>query len=139
MRPGFAGCARYPLQKCICRIYIHNMTNAKIEAELPLTPLSYHILLALGSGEMHGYGVLKEIERQTEGSMKPATGALYLAAKRLVDTGLIEESDARPDPEMDDRRRRYYRLTDYGREVASAETARLAVLVGIANQMGLGA
>ena len=115
------------------------MTNAKIEAELPLTPLSYHILLALGSGEMHGYGVLKEIERQTEGSMKPATGALYLAAKRLVDTGLIEESDARPDPEMDDRRRRYYRLTDYGREVASAETARLAVLVGIAYLMGLGA
>ena len=133
------GRARYPLQKCICHIYIRNMTNAKIEAELPLTPLSYHILLALGSGEMHGYGVLKEIERQTEGSMKPATGALYLAAKRLVDTGLIEESDARPDPEMDDRRRRYYRLTDYGREVASAETARLAVLVGIANQMGLGA
>ena len=114
------------------------MSNQRIEAELPLTPLSYHILLALGSGEMHGYGVLKEIERQTTGAMKPATGALYLAAKRLVDTGLIEESAERPDPEMDDRRRRYYRLTDYGWEVAAAETARLANLVDVARAKGMG-
>jgi len=114
------------------------MTNPKIEAELPLTPLSYHILLALGSGEMHGYGVMKEIDRQTNGSMSPATGALYLAAKRLVDTGFIEESDKRPDPELDDRRRRYYRLTDYGRDVAAAETARLANLVKVARAKGLG-
>ncbi len=114
------------------------MTNKNIEAELPLTPLSYHILLALGSGEMHGYGVMKEIDRQTNGSMSPATGALYLAAKRLVVTGLIEESDERPDPEMDDRRRRYYRLTDYGREVMAAETARLANLVKVARAKGLG-
>jgi DNA-binding PadR family transcriptional regulator len=114
------------------------MTNTGIQAELPLTPLSYHILLALGSGEMHGYGVMKEIDRQTDGSMKPATGALYLAAKRLVDTGLIEESDARPDPELDDRRRRYYRLTDFGREVMAAETARLANLVKSARAKGLG-
>ena len=114
------------------------MTNKNIEAELPLTPLSYHILLALGSGEMHGYGVMKEIDRQTNGSMSPATGALYLAAKRLVVTGLMEESDERPDPKLDDRRRRYYRLTDYGREVMAAETARLANLVKVARAKGLG-
>lgn len=106
---------------------------------MPLTPLSYHILLALGDGEMHGYGVMKEIEQHTNGAMKPATGALYLAAKRLLDSGLIEESEERPDPELDDRRRRYYRLTDFGRDVAAAETARLASLVSIAREKGLGA
>ena len=105
---------------------------------IPLKHSVYRVLLVLATGEMHGYGVMKEIDRQTDGSMKPATGALYLAAKRLVGTGLIEESDERPDPELDDRRRRYYRLTDYGREVAAAETGRLASLVKVARAKGLG-
>lgn len=113
------------------------MKDSDIEAQLPLTPLSYHFLLALADEERHGYGVIKEVEQQTRGQMIPATGALYLAAKRLMDGGLIEESEERPDPEFDDRRRRYYKLTDFGRRVASAETRRMVHLVGIAFQKRL--
>jgi len=103
-----------------------------IESFLPLTPLSFQILLALVDGERHGYGILKEIERRTEGHMTPATGPLYLAAQRLLDTGLIVESSKRPAPELDDQRRRYYKLTTLGRRVAAAETKRMATLVGVA-------
>ena len=113
-------------------------TQAQVEEQLPLTPLSFHILLALASaGELHGYGILKEIERRTTGQMRTASGALYLAAVRLVETGLIEESDKRPDPEIDDRRRRYYRLTPFGRTVAEAEAARLVELAKAAQESGL--
>ena len=114
------------------------MTSRDIDEALPLTPLSYHVLLALADTDRHGYGVMKEIERQTSGQMKPATGTLYLAAKRLVDTGLIEESDGRPDPETDDRRRKYYRLTDYGRQVLGAETQRLFRVLSVAIEKGMG-
>lgn len=103
-----------------------------IESLLPLTPLSFQILLALVDGERHGYGILKEIERRTEGRMTPATGPLYLAAQRLLDTGLISESSKRPAPELDDQRRRYYKLTPLGRRVAAAEAKRMAQLVGVA-------
>ncbi|HEX9728364.1 MAG TPA: helix-turn-helix transcriptional regulator [Gemmatimonadales bacterium] len=109
----------------------------QVEELLPLTPLSYHFLLALADGEMHGYGIIKHVEEQTDGKMKPATGALYLAAKRLLEEGLITESEARPDPEFDDQRRKYYRLTELGRAVAVAETKRMLRLVGIAFQKRL--
>jgi DNA-binding PadR family transcriptional regulator len=112
------------------------MTERNVEAELPLTPLSFEFLLALADQERHGYGVIKEIERQTEGSMRPATGALYLAAKRLQEGGLITESENRPEPD-DDSRRKYYELTDFGRRVAAGETGRMARLVRIAVQKGL--
>jgi DNA-binding PadR family transcriptional regulator len=108
-----------------------------VEELLPLTPLSFHILLALVETDRHGYGILKEIERRTEGQMKTASGALYLAAVRLQESGLIEESDSRPDPELDDRRRRYYRLTELGRRVAEAEAQRLAKLTQAAFETGL--
>lgn len=103
-----------------------------VEAQLPLTPLSFQILLALVDEERHGYGIMKEIERRTKGRMSPATGPLYLAAQRLLDTGLIAESAKRPAPELDDRRRKYYQLTDFGRRVAAAEAERMAYLVGVA-------
>ena len=112
------------------------MTERNVEAELPLTPLSFEFLLALSDQERHGYGVIKEIERQTEGSMRPATGALYLAAKRMQESGLIIESEKRPEP-GDDSRRKYYELTDFGRRVAAGETGRMARLVRIAVQKGL--
>jgi DNA-binding PadR family transcriptional regulator len=112
-----------------------DVTEPDIEAQLPLTPLSFEFLLALADQERHGYGVIKEIERQTEGRMRPATGALYLAAKRLQESGLIAESETRP-PD-DDSRRKYYRLTDFGRRVAAAETGRMARLVRIAVQKRL--
>jgi DNA-binding PadR family transcriptional regulator len=115
----------------------HAAKAEDIDSQLPLTPLSFHILLALADGERHGYGILKEIERRARGQMKTASGALYLAAVRLVDTGLIEESDRRPDPDLDDRRRRYYRLTEFGRQVAEAEARRLVDLAEAARETGL--
>lgn len=107
-------------------------TDQDVAGHLPLTPLSFQILLALVDQERHGYGIMKEIERRTKGRMSPATGPLYLAAQRLLDSGLIAESTKRPAPELDDRRRKYYKLTPYGRRVAAAEAERMAYLVGVA-------
>lgn len=104
-------------------------TDREVEASLPLTPLSFQILLALVDGERHGYGIMKEIERRAKGRMTTATGPLYLAAQRLLEAGLIAESDKRPAPELDDQRRRYYKLTPFGRAVAAAEVNRMANLV----------
>jgi len=98
----------------------------------PLTHLSYHILLALADRPRHGYGIIKEIEAKTSGAMSPSTGALYLAVQRMEEEGLIEEPARRPAAEDDDARRKYYRLTTKGREVAAAETERLAELLGVA-------
>lgn len=112
-------------------------TRDEIEAQLPLTPLSFHILLSLVDGERHGYGILKEIDRLTEGEMTPATGPLYLAAQRLLSSGLIAKSEKRPAPELDDQRRRYYTLTELGREVAIAEAERMAHLLKVAMDKGL--
>jgi len=108
------------------------VTENDVAALLPLTPLSFQILLALADGERHGYGIMKEIDRRTKGRMTPATGPLYLAAQRLMDQGLIAESEKRPAPELDDQRRRYYKLTEFGRRVATAEVERMAHLVGVA-------
>ena len=92
----------------------------------------FHILLALADGERHGYSVMQEVESATEGKMRLGPGTLYGSVKRMLADGLIIESDERPDPEMDDERRRYYRLTDLGRRVAVAEAQRLAELVSAA-------
>jgi DNA-binding PadR family transcriptional regulator len=102
------------------------------ESFLPLTPTMFYILLALADGERHGYGVMQEVESATEGKMRLGPGTLYGSVKRMLADGLIIESDERPDPEMDDERRRYYRLTDMGRRVAVAEAKRLAGLVSAA-------
>ena len=105
---------------------------AKSITDPPLTPAVLHILLALSEQERHGYGIMKEIDRRTKGKMTPATGPLYLAAQRLMDHGLIAESEKRPAPELDDQRRRYYKLTEFGRRVAAAEVERMAHLLGVA-------
>lgn len=93
------------------------------------TPLTYEILLALVDGDRHGYGIIKEIEAR--GGAAPSTGALYLALQRMERDGLIAEAPERPD-DADDARRRYYRITASGREVAEAESHRLAELVDVA-------
>ena len=93
---------------------------------LPLTPVVFEILLALAEGEQHGYAVMLEVERRSGGTVTLHPGSLYRALNRLLESGLIEELDERPDPENDDERRRYYRLTKLGTEVAAAEAARLA-------------
>jgi DNA-binding PadR family transcriptional regulator len=95
----------------------------------PLTPAVLHILLALADEERHGYGIMKEVEGRSGGEMRLGPGTLYGAIKRMLVDGLIEESDERPDLELDDQRRRYYRITSFGREVAGAEAARLEELV----------
>lgn len=104
---------------------------------LPLTPLTFHILTALVDADLHGYGIIKELERRTGGRVPPSTGSVYLAIQRLEDDGLVEESSERPDPADDDSRRRYYRLTDLGRGVAEAEAERLAALLGLAREKRL--
>lgn len=107
------------------------------ERLLPLTPAVLNILLALSEGEKHGYGIMQEVRRRTGGKMKLGPGTLYGSIKRLLADGLIEESDERPDPELDDQRRRYYRLTDYGHRVAAAEVERLEELVRTARSRGI--
>jgi DNA-binding PadR family transcriptional regulator len=95
----------------------------------PLPPAAIHILLAIGPGERHGYGIMTEVARLTDGAVRLAPGTLYTNIKRLLASGLIEESDERPDPGRDDQRRRYYRLTATGRHVVTAEIARMESLV----------
>ena len=97
---------------------------------LPLGDLSFHVLLALNEGSAHGYALGKLIEERTEGRLKPTTGSLYQAIRRLTDAGLIE-AVPRP-PEASDRRRQYFRITRFGIEVASAEARRLEGLVSLA-------
>ena len=102
------------------------------ESLLPLPASVFHILVALADGELHGYGIMKEVAARTEGRVRLGPGTLYGSIKRLTEDGLIEESDSRPDPDLDDERRRYYRLTDFGQRVAVSETKRLAQLVTMA-------
>ena len=104
---------------------------------LPLTPAVLHILLSLADEERHGYGIMREVEGRTGGGVRMGPGTLYGSIKRMLADGLIEESDERPDPELDDSRRRYYRITDFGRRVAGAEAARLESLVSSARDKKL--
>ena len=104
---------------------------------LPLTPADFNILLALADGEKHGYGIMQEIAANTDGKLRLGPGTLYGAIKRLVENDLIEESAERPDPAHDDERRRYYRLTEFGKRVAAAEAARLDELVDLARSRRL--
>ena len=99
---------------------------------LPLSPPVFHILMALADAERHGYGIMQEVQDRTDGQVRLGPGTLYGAIKRLLAGGLIEETEERPDPELDDERRRYYRLTGLGLRVARAEARRLAALVEMA-------
>jgi len=99
---------------------------------MSLRPIEFHILLALAADERHGYGILQEVARLTEGGLQPEPGTLYRALHRMLKDGWVVESARRPAAELDDERRRYYRLTPLGRRVASAEAARLSRLVAIA-------
>jgi len=97
-----------------------------IQSLLPLTPTVFHMLLALADGEKHGYGIMQAVEEETQGQMQIRTGSLYGSIRRMIEVGLIKETNERPDPELDDERRRYYGLTDVGRRVLTAEAARIA-------------
>ena len=106
--------------------------NRSPEHFLPLTPAMFHILLALADRERHGYDIMREVDERTERTVRLGPGTLYGSIKRMLADGLIEEMDERPDSELDDERRRYYRLTDFGHRIAVAEAERLAALVKMA-------
>jgi DNA-binding PadR family transcriptional regulator len=110
------------------------MVKAKIDPDnlLPLTPAVFHVLLALVGGERHGYAIMQEVTESTEGQIKMGPGTLYGTIKRLLEAQLIEESNERPDPHLDDDRRRYYRLSGVGEQVVKAEARRYADIVTIA-------
>jgi DNA-binding PadR family transcriptional regulator len=99
---------------------------------LPLTPAVFHILLALSDGERHGYAIMQEVAADTSGSLQLGPGTLYGCLKRMLAARLVEESDERPDPDIDDERRRYYRMTDFGVRTLRAEAERLASAVSAA-------
>lgn len=109
------------------------MADQKVPYQ-PLTPAVFHILLALADGEKHGYAIMKEVEAQSGGSVRMGPGTLYGSIKRMLAAELIEESGQRPDPQLDDERRRYYRLTGLGARVIEAESQRLDGLVKLARQ-----
>ncbi|SRR5258708_21032749 len=102
------------------------------ESMLPLTPAVFHILLALADGERHGYSIMQEITIQTDEKLHIGPTTLYRSIKRLLEDGLIVEVDERPDPNLDDERRRYYRLTTFGQRVIMAELQRLEQALRVA-------
>jgi DNA-binding PadR family transcriptional regulator len=106
------------------------------ESLLPLPPTTFHILMALADGERHGYGIIQDVAERTAGTVKLSAGTLYRSIHRMLEDGLLEEVDERPDPDEDDERRRYYRITRFGTEVARAETRRLADLLRLARGSG---
>lgn len=99
---------------------------------LPLTPPVFHILLSLAGEERHGYGIMQDVAQQTDGALQLGPGTLYGCLKRMLTAGLVEESEERPVTELDDERRRYYRMTAFGRRVVRAEAQRLAGAVTVA-------
>jgi DNA-binding PadR family transcriptional regulator len=107
------------------------------ESLLPLQPATFHILLAVADEDRHGYGIIGDIEQRTGGQLRLSAGTLYRSIQRMVEQDLIVETDERPAPEFDDERRRYYRITPFGRRVAKAEAQRLSSLVEQARAMGL--
>ena len=107
------------------------------DSMLPLTPAIFNILLALADGERHGYSIMQEIAAQTRGKLRIGPTTLYRSIKHMIEDGLIVETDERPDPALDDERRRYYRLTDLGQRVAAAEALRLEQMLAVAHSKSL--
>jgi DNA-binding PadR family transcriptional regulator len=104
------------------------------DTHLPVKPVAFQVLLSLADGERHGYGITQDIAARTSARMRIEPGNLYRSLKAMLDAGLIEESERRPAPDLDDQRRRYYRITALGRKVALAETTRLEAVVRDARQ-----
>ena len=112
-------------------------TAEETEKQEPLTPAMFHVLLALADGEKHGYAILKEVVRRTNGKVRLSAGTLYGIIKRLNAEDWIVESTKRPVAGLDDERRRYYRLTEAGRRVAVNEAQRLEELLAMARNKNL--
>ena len=106
------------------------------EELLPLPPATLHILMALAEEDRHGYAILQDVERRTHGEVRLSAGTLDRSIQRMLEQGLLVETQERPAPEDDDERRRYYRITPFGEAVARAETRRLTELVRLARASG---
>lgn len=104
-------------------------TPNSVKSLLPLRPPVFHILVVLAEGERHGYAIKQEVEKRTDKVIKLGPGTLYESIQRMLDKGLIEESEERPSPQVDQAQRRYYRLSEFGRVVLEAEVARLSAVV----------
>ena len=111
-------------------------TEPDPEMLLPLPVTVFHVLVALSDADRHGYAIMQDVAERTAGKLKLSPGTLYGAIKRMLEEGLVKETAERPDPEEDDERRRYYRITPFGRRVAMAESTRLSALVKQAKAIG---
>ena len=112
------------------------MSQPTPESLLPLQPAVFHILMALADEDRHGYGIIQEVLTRTNGDVRLGPGTLYRSIQRMLDEDLIVEVHERPAPELDDERRRYYRITKFGKAVARHEANRLAELVRLARASG---
>jgi DNA-binding PadR family transcriptional regulator len=108
----------------------------EIASLLPLPPATFHILLAVAQHDRHGYAIIQDVEERTNGELRLSAGTLYRSIQRMLEQGLIVETRDRPAPELDDERRRYYRITPFGTAVARAEARRLTELVRLARASG---
>lgn len=115
--------------------YIYPVKN-DTDALLPLPAATFHVLVALAEEDRHGYAIMQDVAARTSGTVKLSAGTLYRSVQRMLEQGLITEVSSRPAPEMDDERRRYYRITAFGRNVARAEARRLAQMLDLARASG---
>jgi DNA-binding PadR family transcriptional regulator len=111
--------------------------RSEVDALLPLPLATVHILVALAEDDRHGYAIIQDVAARTAGELKMSAGTLYRSIQRMLEDGLIVEVRERPAPELDDERRRYYRITPFGAAVARAEAGRLSSLVKLARSVGL--
>jgi DNA-binding PadR family transcriptional regulator len=118
--------------------YTHHVTSREPQPEdlLPLPEATFHILMAVAEDDRHGYAIIQDVSARTGGALKLSPGTLYRSIQRMLEQGLLEETTERPAAELDDERRRYYRITVFGRQVAKAEARRLAQLVRLARESG---
>ena len=113
------------------------MTMPSPDSFLPLQPATFHILIALAEEDRHGYAILQEVAERTGGKVRMGAGTLYRSIQRMLEQGLITETTERPAPELDDERRRYYRITRLGAAVVRAEAQRLSQMLAMARDSGL--
>jgi DNA-binding PadR family transcriptional regulator len=118
-------------------MYIVAIVKSEAEKLLPLPTVTFHVLLSLADGERHGYAIIQDVSARTEGKVTLGAGTLYRSIQRMLEQGLVVESRKRPAAALDDERRRYYRITPFGSDVARAELKRLVELVRLARSRGL--
>jgi len=116
---------------------VRRLTAAEVPRLPPLPRAVFQILVALADQDRHGYAIMQDVAERTDGALKLSPGTLYGSIKRMLEDGLIVEIDDRPGPDEDDERRRYYRITQFGRDIAQAEADRLTVLLRQARAVGL--